>query len=175
MLRAPIACFVWSNIDRGRAPTSIGPGFLTSRSGSLLFIKRSGANFSYLLRVPPFVECPLDCWPTKYLPAAPAARLTGGALVILTVVLFCSLCWGPSHCSSHKLWQLRLATTGARRARVGSAVSLHSNGTRGLSLLPDLERYYESSVPDSIAAAIWFTGTTKSLMLTLLLLMVLLF
>jgi len=27
--------------------------------------------------------------------------------------------------------------------------------------LPDLERYYESSVPDSIAAAIWFTGTTK--------------
>lgn len=30
-----------------------------------------------------------------------------------------------------------------------------------LSLLPDLERYYESSVPDSIAAAIWFTGTTK--------------
>jgi len=31
----------------------------------------------------------------------------------------------------------------------------------GLSLLPDLERYYESSVPDSIAAAIWFTGTTK--------------
>lgn len=32
---------------------------------------------------------------------------------------------------------------------------------RGLSLLPDLERYYESSVPDSIAAAIRFTGTTK--------------
>ncbi|KAK8704880.1 hypothetical protein V6N13_048492 [Hibiscus sabdariffa] len=31
----------------------------------------------------------------------------------------------------------------------------------GLSLLPDLERYYESSVPDSIVAAIWFTGTTK--------------
>ena len=31
----------------------------------------------------------------------------------------------------------------------------------GLSLLPDLERYYESSVPDSLAAAIWFTGTTK--------------
>ena len=31
----------------------------------------------------------------------------------------------------------------------------------GLSLLPDLERYYKSSVPDSIAATIWFTGTTK--------------
>ena len=30
-----------------------------------------------------------------------------------------------------------------------------------LSLLPDQERYYKSSVPDSIAAAIWFTGTTK--------------
>jgi len=27
--------------------------------------------------------------------------------------------------------------------------------------LPDRQRYYESSVPDSIAAAIWFTGTTK--------------
>ena len=27
--------------------------------------------------------------------------------------------------------------------------------------MPDLERYYESSVPDSLAAAIWFTGTTK--------------
>ncbi|KAL2931583.1 LysM domain receptor-like kinase 4 [Bienertia sinuspersici] len=30
-----------------------------------------------------------------------------------------------------------------------------------LSLLPDLERCYESSVPDYIAATIWFTGTTK--------------
>lgn len=46
---------------------------------------------------------------------------------------------------------------------MGSAVSPHSNYVTlgGLSLLPDLERYYESSVPDSIAAAIWFTGTTK--------------
>ena len=42
-------------------------------------------------------------------------------------------------------------------------VSPHSNYVREsfLSLFPDLERYYESSVPDSIAAAIWFTGTTK--------------
>lgn len=48
-------------------------------------------------------------------------------------------------------------------ARVGSAVRLASTRITlgGLSLLPDLERYYESSVPDSIAAAIWFTGTTK--------------
>ncbi|PHT52679.1 hypothetical protein CQW23_07141 [Capsicum baccatum] len=30
-----------------------------------------------------------------------------------------------------------------------------------LSLLPDLERYYKSSIPDSIAEAIWLTGTTK--------------
>ncbi|KAK4363272.1 hypothetical protein RND71_018513 [Anisodus tanguticus] len=48
-----------------------------------------------------------------------------------------------------------------REARVGSAVSLHSNYVRGLSLLPDLERYYKSSVQDSIAVATWFTGTTK--------------
>lgn len=40
-------------------------------------------------------------------------------------------------------------------------VSPHSNYVRGSFALPDLERYYESSVPDSIAAAIWFTGTTK--------------
>jgi len=46
---------------------------------------------------------------------------------------------------------------------VGSAVRLAPIRITlgGLSLLPDLERYYESSVPDSIAAAIWFTGTTK--------------
>ena len=40
----------------------------------------------------------------------------------------------------------------------------HSNYVRRLKefeLLPDLERYYESSVPDSSAAAIWFTATTK--------------
>ncbi|KAI5649795.1 hypothetical protein M9H77_35802 [Catharanthus roseus] len=30
-----------------------------------------------------------------------------------------------------------------------------------LSLLLDLERYYKSSVPNSIVAAIWFTSTTK--------------
>ncbi|KAH7511609.1 hypothetical protein FEM48_ZijujMtG0003400 (mitochondrion) [Ziziphus jujuba var. spinosa] len=36
----------------------------------------------------------------------------GGALVILTVLS----AGVPSHCSSHKLWQLQLATTGARPA-----------------------------------------------------------
>ena len=100
----------------------------------------------------------LGCWPNKHLPAAPAAPLTGGALVILTV-----LSAGPSHCSSHKLWQLRLATTRGRPARPERAQRSASIRITlgGLSLLPDLERYYESSVPDSIAAAIWFTGTTK--------------
>lgn len=44
-------------------------------------------------------------------------------------------------------------------ARVGSASIRIMLGV--LLLLPDLERYYKSSVPDSIAAAIWFTGTTK--------------
>lgn len=31
----------------------------------------------------------------------------------------------------------------------------------GLSFLLAIERYYKSSIPDSIAEAIWFTGTTK--------------
>ncbi|CAN4112047.1 unnamed protein product [Withania somnifera] len=63
----------------------------------------------------------------------------------------------------HKLWQLQLATTGARPARPEWAQRSASIRIMlgGLSLLPDLERYYKSSVPDSIAAAIWFTGTTK--------------
>lgn len=93
------------------------------------------------------------------MPAALAARQAGGALVILTVFSA-----GPhSYCSSHKLWQLQLATTGARPARPERAQrSVPIRVTLGgLSFLPDLERYYESSVPDSIAAAIWFTGTTK--------------
>lgn len=100
----------------------------------------------------------LGCWPTKHLPAALAARLTGGALVILTVFSA-----GAPYGSSHKLWQLQLATTGARPARPEwaqrSAPIRITLG--GLSLLPDLERDYESSVPDSIAAAIWFTDTTN--------------
>lgn len=76
---------------------------------------------------------------------------------------YSSLCGAPSHCSSHKQWQLQLATTGACPSRPGWAQQSASIRITlgGLSLLPDLERYYESSVPDSIAAAIWFTGTTK--------------
>ncbi|KAL3516769.1 hypothetical protein ACH5RR_023671 [Cinchona calisaya] len=56
------------------------------------------------------------------------------------------------------------------RERRGKRYAQHAEDP--LRVFIDLERYYKSSVPDSIAAAIWFTGTTKSLMLTLLLLMV---
>ncbi|KAF4394146.1 hypothetical protein G4B88_000657 [Cannabis sativa] len=51
--------------------------------------------------------------PTKYLPAAPAARKAGSAIIILTVLSV----GVPSHCSSHKLWLLQLATTKACPAR----------------------------------------------------------
>lgn len=54
----------------------------------------------------------------------------GGALVILTVLS----AGAPSHCSSHKLWQLQLATTGpALRGQSGLSgqVSPHSNYVRG--------------------------------------------
>ncbi|CAN6472114.1 unnamed protein product [Victoria cruziana] len=107
------------------------------------------------------------CWPTKHLPAAPAGRLAGSALVILTVLS----AGAPSHCSSHKRWQLQLAPAGARPARPewaprSAPLPLHSFELRGgvsrFFFQPDLERYYESSVPDSLAAAIWFTGTTKN-------------
>ncbi|KAG5577023.1 hypothetical protein H5410_057157 [Solanum commersonii] len=47
-----------------------------------------------------------------------------------------------------------------REAKVGSAVSLHSNYVKeGVFRL--LERYYKYSVPDSIVATFWFTGNTK--------------
>ncbi|KAJ4947993.1 hypothetical protein NE237_022065 [Protea cynaroides] len=74
------------------------------------------------------------------------------------------LCCGrPPDYAKESRDPLQLATTGARPARPEwaqrSAPIRMELG--GLSLLPDLERYYESSVPDSIAAAIWFTGTTK--------------
>jgi hypothetical protein len=128
----------------------------------LAFKKAERGQFLVLAQcsVPPFRRVPRPGgWPTKHLPAAPAARQAGGALVILTVLS----AGAPFHCSSHKLWQLQLAPTGARPARPEwaqrSAPIRITLG--GLSLLPDLERYYESSVPDSIAAAIWFTGTTN--------------
>lgn len=31
----------------------------------------------------------------------------------------------------------------------------------GILLLPDLEKYYKSSIPDFILAAMWFIDTTK--------------
>lgn len=94
---------------------------------------------------------------TKHLPAAPAARQAGGALVILTVLsVGAPIDLARSYGSS--------SSNRARPARPEwaqqSAPIRMTLG--GLSLLPDRQRYYESSVPDSLAAAIWFTGTTKN-------------
>ncbi|KAF9599263.1 hypothetical protein IFM89_036561 [Coptis chinensis] len=71
--------------------------------------------------------------------------------------------WGPFF-TCHKLWQLHFAPRGDACEAVSGLgrSSLIRIPLRGLSLLPDLERYYESSVPDSIAAAIWFTDRTRS-------------
>lgn len=120
---------------------------------------------------PPFVECPArftGLLAYQALARCSAARLAGGALVILTVLS----AGAPSHCSSHKLWQLQLAPTGARPARPEwaqrSAPIRITLG--GVSLLPDLERYYESSVPDSLAGPSGSPVLPKTLMLTLLLL-----
>lgn len=92
--------------------------------------------------------------PSKHLPAAPAARQAGSALVILTVLSV----GAPSSCSSHKLRQFQLAPHSGPPcgARVSSAVR-----PRGSFAFARSMRYYESSAPDSLAAAIWFTGTTK--------------
>jgi hypothetical protein len=59
--------------------------------------------------------------PSKHLPAAPAARQAGSALVILTVLSV----GAPSSCSSHKLRQFQLAAPHSGPpcgARVSSAV-----------------------------------------------------
>ena len=97
----------------------------------------------------------LGCWPTKHLPAAPAARKAGGALVLLTVLSAPPIALAISYGSQPRGPALR------GQGGLSGQVSPHSNYVRGSFALPDLERYYESSVPDSIAAAIWFTGTTK--------------
>uniref|UniRef100_A0A6N2KAQ9 Uncharacterized protein n=1 Tax=Salix viminalis TaxID=40686 RepID=A0A6N2KAQ9_SALVM len=110
---------------------------------------------------PPFVECP--------------ARFTG--LLAYQALARCSC--RPLDGRSARYPDSLLGPTIARAISYGSSSSQPRDGARharpewaqrsapiritlgGLSLLPDLERYYESSVPDSIAAAIWFTGTTK--------------
>lgn len=128
----------------------------------MLLRKRSGANFSYLLGVPPFLRVPRPVHWAVGLPSTCPLPLPPAWRAERSLSLLCSLL-GPSHCSSHKLWQLQLATTGACPARPEWAQPSASIRIMlgVLSLLPDLERYYKSSVPDSIAAAIWFTGTTK--------------
>uniref|UniRef100_A0A6N2N869 Uncharacterized protein n=1 Tax=Salix viminalis TaxID=40686 RepID=A0A6N2N869_SALVM len=110
---------------------------------------------------PPFVECP--------------ARFTG--LLAYQALARCSC--RPLDGRSARYPDSLLGPTIARAISYGSSSSQPRDGgppcearvaqrsapiritLGGLSLLPDLERYYESSVPDSIAAAIWFTGTTK--------------
>lgn len=126
----------------------------------LAFNKAERGQFLVLAQCVPFRRVPRPVHWAVGLPSTcplllPPAKRAERSLSLLF--------WDPPHCSSHKLWQLQLGNHRGPpcEARVGSAVSPHSNYVRGLSLLPDLERYYESSVPDSIAAAIWFTGTTK--------------
>ncbi|MCD9642759.1 hypothetical protein HAX54_029703, partial [Datura stramonium] len=82
----------------------------------------------------------LGCWLTKHLPVAPAAPWRAERSLSCLFSLL-----GPSHCYSHKLWQLQLATTGARPARPEWAQRSASIRITlgGLSLLPDLERYYK--------------------------------
>ncbi|KAG6384682.1 hypothetical protein SASPL_155539 (mitochondrion) [Salvia splendens] len=139
----------------GRELYDLLPYCIESKKGQCYgpLLKRSGANFSYLLSVPRPVHWAVGLPSTCPLPLPPAWRAER------SLSLLCSLL-GPS---SHKLWQLQLATTGACPARPEWAQPSASIRIMlgVLSLLPDLERYYKSSVPDSIAAAIWFTGTTK--------------
>jgi len=129
----------------------------------LLLRKQSGANFSYLLSSFRRVLCPvhwaLSLPSTCPLLLPPAWRAERS----LSLLLLFSLLGPPPIALAISAAPARNRRGPSCEARVGSgsAVSLHSNYVRGLSLLPDLERYYESSVPDSIAAAIWFTGTTK--------------
>lgn len=112
--------------------------------------------------MPPFLRVPRPVHWAVGLPSTCPLLLPPAWRAERSLSLLFSLL-GPSHCYSHKLWQLQLATTGARPARPEWAQRSASIRIMlgGLSLLPDLERYYKSSVPDSIAAAIWFTGTTK--------------
>ena len=134
---------------------------MTSRSGPCFY--GAGPISRTCSVCPPFVECPAARF-TGLLAYQALARCSCRPLDGRSARYpYCSLCWGPSHCSRHKLWQLQLATTGGRPARQKWAQQSASIRITlgGLSLLRDLERYYESSVPDSIAAAIWFTGTTK--------------
>lgn len=79
----------------------------------LAFNKAERGKFLVLAQCAP--PGSLGCWPTKHLSAAPAARQAGGALVILTVLY----AGAPSHCSSHKLWQLQLEKGPALRGQSG--------------------------------------------------------
>ncbi|KAH0646310.1 hypothetical protein KY284_034194 [Solanum tuberosum] len=128
-------------------PSIKSPAFMEKAKGGLPNLDINGGPISRTCLVcPPFFDCP--------------ARFTG--LLAYQALARCSrrplggrsahypdfsLCWGPPI------------------ARAISYISSSSQpqgpAPRGQSGLSDLERYYKSSVPDSIAAAIWFAGTTK--------------
>ncbi|KAF9607848.1 hypothetical protein IFM89_002833 [Coptis chinensis] len=74
----------------------------------------------------------------------------------------------PSHCSSHKLWQLQLAPTGMPcEARVGSPGHPYSIPLRVFFAFAGSREILRVFRPIFHCRAIRFIGTTKSLMLTL--------
>ncbi|KAF1002588.1 hypothetical protein AG4045_005158 [Apium graveolens] len=142
--------------------TSVGGGSLTSEREVLGFKKEERGQFLVLAQCAPFRRVPRPVHWAVGLPSTCPLLLPPAWRAERSLSLLFSLP-GPPHCSSHKLWQLQLATTRARPARPEWARRSASIRIMlgGLSFLPDLERYYKSSAPDSTAAAIWFTGTTK--------------
>lgn len=130
----------------------------------MLLRKQSGANFSYLLSSFRRVLCPVH-WALSLpstcpllLPPAWRAERSLSLLLLFSLLGPPPIALAISYGSSSSQPQ-GAALRGQSGLSSQPPFELRSLG--GLSLLPDLERYYESSVPDSIAAAIWFTGTTK--------------
>ncbi|KAF9598774.1 hypothetical protein IFM89_031442 [Coptis chinensis] len=140
--------------------------FLMAHIGAR-FSVRSGANFSYLLSVvcPPFVECPARFLRVVGLPST-CPICSCGTLAGRARYPYRSLSEPPPIALAISYSSSGRTHGDACESRVGSVGQPLFNFVTGLSLLPDLERYYESSVPDSIAAGHLVFGTTKSLMLT---------
>ena len=127
----------------------------------MLLRKQSGANFSYLLSSFRRVLCPvhwaLSLPSTCPLLLPPAKRAERS----LSLLLLFSLLGPPPIALAISYGSSSSQPQGPARPEWAQQSASIRITLGGLSLLPDLERYYESSVPDSIAAAIWFTGTTK--------------
>ena len=126
---------------------------------SLLLIKWSGEILSYLLSVLPLRRVPRPVHWAVGLPSTCPQLLPPERRAERSFSLLFSppppIALAISYGSQPRGPALR------GQGGLSGQVSPHSNYVRGSFALPDLERYYESSVPDSIAAAIWFTGTTK--------------